>query len=348
MGSGKTSFRLPDISHSGRYCRYDVEANEIPSQERFFMQEIVLEEKRQLDHFEVIVMGGGPAGLAAGTYTTLNGAKTLILEANKLGGPVPSTPWVERCRHVQEMIEQAKTSGVPFHEGEPAIELEITGKEKSVKTTKAQYSSDALVIATGLRSKTLGIPGEQWLKRGVSYCAQCDAAIFEGREVAVIGLGASGVDQAVRLADAAEKVVLILLPQQREPEIRKELLESTNIELLKGYKVLGIEGDFPRKKVMVQESAESKPRRIEVNGVFIAAGIQPSTRIVQSAGIRTHLQGCITVDRQQRTNVSGVLAAGNCTNHGGLELETCKGEGLVAGLAATLFIELRRLKSDSS
>ncbi len=294
------------------------------------------------DRYDVVVVGGGPAGLAAGTFTARNGLSTAILAASGLGGSLPHRPWPERWEQVEKMIEPAKDSGVSMKVGEEVVDFDVKGKQKEVKTAAANYRCSSLVLATGGGSQMLGIQGECWLAHGVCYCAECDASIFAGTRVLVIGQGPSAQDQARRLATEAGEVELILLPQKGQTEVDRRLLGSGRVSVSEVDRVLAIEGELRSKRVIAQKSLSGERVVFEGDGVFIAAGAKPFARILQGAGIRTHTQGCVIVDERSQTNIPGVFAAGACASRGGWNVEICKGQGISAGLSATVFLKLRR------
>ncbi len=290
----------------------------------------------------MVVVGGGPAGLAAGTFTALNGLSTVILTASELGGPLPHKPWTERWEHVKKMIERAEDSGTSMRVGEEVVELDVKGEQKEIRTAASNYQCDSLVLAAGGGSQMLGIQGECWLAHGVCYCAECDASVFAGSEVLVIGRGPSAQDQARRLVSEGVEVELILLPQEGGESVDLQLLESEGIPVVRVHRVLAIEGELGSKKAIAKENPKGERVVLQGDGVFIAGGAKPFARTLGKAGIHMHAQGCVVVDSHFRTNVGGVFAAGACTSHGGWDAGICKGQGVAAGLSATVFLKLRQ------
>lgn len=300
---------------------------------------------------EVIVVGGGFAGLSAAFFTSAWGElKTLVLEAQ-----TPPTLW-SYPRHgflgtmsggdlIQRIIKEAKQRGAEIHTGEKVIDLEIR-ERKIVKTSKKDYACDALILATGSRCKLLNVPGESWLARGTSYCATCDGESFEGCDVIVAGSENGAAHEALTLSRIARNVALVTNSKRLEAEnfLVKELIRK-GVQIVEGYKIEAIERGEVTNNVKMYSIETSETRSLKADGIFIALGVEPTTLKVEKIGIKTHRQGGILVDSRQQTNVEGVFAAGDCTCGGGFNLTSCLGDGVKAGLAAYLYVKRLRRKS---
>jgi len=297
------------------------------------------------EKYDTIILGGGPAGLTAGIYTARHGLKTLILDSNELGGRALQAHRVENFpgfpegltgRELMErFIAQAERFGVDFSR-ETAIGLSSMGDAKVVMTRKGLYEARTVIVATGMQRKQLSVPGEMEYKgRGVSYCAICDGPFFAGKVVAVVGPGEEAVEEALRMAEIADKVYAIPGKDgyKEGVELLEELRRNDNIEVVEGVNVIGIGGD----STVTQIELDGGPGELKVDGVFVILNHVSTPDLVAHAGIRTDESGCILVDREQRTNIKGVFAAGDCVC-GGTQIVTAAGEGGRAALSAMRYI----------
>lgn len=301
--------------------------------------------------YDVIILGGGPAGLTAGIYTARQGLSTLLIEGKKLGGRASGPHRVENFPGFPEgltgtelmdrFIEQTKKFGVEFKQ-ETIVGLSDMGDTKFVQTRGGFYQSKAVVVTTGIQRKSMNIPGELEFKgRGVGYCAICDGPFFKDQPVAVVGSGKDAVEDALRLADTASKVYAIPGSGGFKEGIEEldELTEHMNIDVIDGVDIESIEGD----QVVTHVNMKKGPvERLNVNGVFIILDHVGTSDILKDSGIETDDGGCIIVDKNQRTNLEGIYAAGDCVC-GGMQIVTAAGDGGKAGLAAFRYV--RALKS---
>lgn len=301
--------------------------------------------------YDVIILGGGPAGLTAGIYTARQGLSTLLIEGKKLGGRASGPHRVENFPGFPEgltgtelmdrFIKQTKKFGVEFKQ-ETVVGLSDMGDSKFVQTRGGFYQSKAVVVTTGIQRKSMNIPGELKFKgRGVGYCAICDGPFFKDQPVAVLGSGKDAVEDALRLADTVSKVYAIPGSGGFKEGIEEldELTEHMNIDVLDGVDVESIEGDQVVTHVNMKKGSV---KSLKVNGVFIILDHVGTSDILRDSGIETDDGGCIIVDKNQRTNVEGIYAAGDCVC-GGMQIVTAAGDGGKAGLAAFRYV--RALKS---
>jgi thioredoxin reductase (NADPH) len=308
----------------------------------------------EIQNRDVVIMGAGPAGLTAAIYCAWLGLKTVVLETGIVGGRAYLAPKIENfpgfpdgikgSELIERMNQQAKNFGAEFMIDEEVVGLDLKAGEKQITTRNQTYQVHALIIATGTQRRKLRVPGEtEFLGRGVSYCATCDGPFFRKQPVAIVGNGEEAAIDALALADLAGLVTIV--SQERELVIEGTLMErlngKANVEIVKG-KLLEILGDQVVKTIRIQEYATQWESRREVKGVFVALGGVPLTAIVQKAGIVTDRNGCLVVDRVQKTNVEGVFAAGDCTC-GGMQVITAAGEGAMAAMKASIYI--RRVKA---
>ena len=305
---------------------------------------------------DVLIIGAGPAGLTAGIYSAWLGLKTLILETAMTGGRASIAPKIENFPGFEEQItglelaekmrRQAIRLGAKLQVGEEVIGLDVKSSPKRVITRQVVYEATAVIIATGTQRRKLHAPGEEeFLGKGVSYCAVCDGPFFRKANVAVIGDGEEAATDALHLSEIANTVTIVTQnPQTLQDALDSKLQGKTNVEIISG-KVNAIQGNQTLKKIKITQLDTQQETEKEVKGVFIALGGVPMTAIVRNAGIDTDRSGCITVDRQQKTNVEGVFAAGDCTC-GGMQIVTAAGEGAMAAMRAASYVRQQKPKKE--
>jgi thioredoxin reductase (NADPH) len=299
--------------------------------------------------FDVIIIGGGPAGLAAAIYAARMGMKMLILESGMFGGRATLAPWVENfpgfpegisgAELMDRMLAQAKKFGANMRFPEEVLDLASDGRVKIVKTRLGEYRAYSIIIVTGTQSRRLLVPGEtEFLGQGVSYCAVCDGPLFKGKITAVVGSSEEALEDALYLSSLSKKVILVT--EKKHVDAPNTLFQTcsgkSNVEIMK-VKVKSILGDRFVTSILVLDSETNMKSEIPVNGVFISLGGIPMTNLAKKIGIIVDERGCIQVDRRQVTNVEGVFAAGDCTC-GGMQIVTASGEGARATLQAYQYV----------
>lgn len=307
------------------------------------------------ENYDVIIVGGGPAGLSAAIYCSWLGLRTVVLETGVSGGKAWEAPRIENFPGFEEgikgselaakMSKQANRLGAIVRASEEVVDLDVNHETKRVTTRKRTYSAPALIVCTGTQRRKVQVSGEaQFLGRGVSYCAVCDGPFFKNAAVAVVGGGQEAVLDALFLTDLAKTVILVT--HEKEAEIEGNLMEKVrkkpNVEIVRG-RLVGVLGDQVVKSIRVLETDAQREIEKEVKGVFISLGGVPMTEIVRKAGIETDKNGCLIVDRLQRTNVDGVFAAGDCTC-GGMQVVTAAGEGAMAAMKASAYVRRNRVQ----
>ena len=306
-----------------------------------------MSEKNQ--KYDIVIVGAGPAGLTAAIYSAWLGLKTLVLEAGVAGGRAGLAPKIENFPGFPDGISgnelanrmrlQAERFNAEFRSDEEMIGLDLESETKKVISRKQTYQAPAIIIATGTQRRKLSVPGEaEFLGRGVSYCAVCDGPFFRNKAVAVIGNGEDAAADALSLADLANKITIVT--QGKELTIDNTLLtklqNKPKIEIVKGQ-VTRIVGEQMVNAIHFQSPSVQGEVELAVRGVFVAMGNVPMTTVVRRAGIKTDLSGCLTVNRQQKTNIEGVFAAGDCTC-GGMQVVTAAGEGAMAAMKASAYV----------
>ncbi|MBP3249445.1 MAG: FAD-dependent oxidoreductase [Ruminococcus sp.] len=296
--------------------------------------------------YDIIIVGAGPAGMTAAIYGRRAGKSVLVLEAASYGGQIINTPDVENypsAAHISgfdlatQIYEQAKALGAEF-----AFE-KVTGIEdgdvKTVITAKNRYEGRAVIIATGSENRKLGVAGEDELVgRGVSYCATCDGAFYRKKTVAVVGGGNTALEDALYLADLAEKVYLI----HRRDQFRGDettvarLRERENVELVLNSRVTGLIAEKKLKAVEVTDK-DGNTSQLEVNGLFVAVGRVPENQNFASV-IELDGAGYAVAGENCRTRSAGIFVAGDNRVKDVRQLVTATADGAVAATEAIKYL----------
>jgi len=303
-----------------------------------------------MENWDSIIIGAGAAGLAAGIYGARSGLKTLVLEEKMAGGKTVDAPLIENypglqsvsgAELAQKMAAQCRSAGATIHEFEKVLSLDFKSEKKSVKTNKTTYEAKAVIITSGSHYREIGVSGEEEFRgRGVSYCGICDGPLFKGKRVLVVGGGNSAVMTALYLAELASELKIAHRRDafRAEEALVKALKEKANVEILWNAEVKEIRGEKLVNKVVIFNNRTGETKEIFVDGVFVQVGEAPNTEVAKEAGIRIDEEGYIVVDSRQRTNITGVYAAGDVTNHPVKQVGTAVGQGITAALEAYGYI----------
>jgi thioredoxin reductase (NADPH) len=298
--------------------------------------------------FDVAIIGAGPAGLTAAIYSAWLGLKTIVLETGIIGGKALLAPKIENfpgfpngisgSELVEKMNHQAERFHAEFKNAE-VVGLDFKNKMKKIISREQSYDASAVIIATGTQRRKLHVSGEtNFLGRGISYCAICDGPFFQNKKVAIIGNGEDAAMDALSLVDIANEITLVT--QEEELDVEGTLVDrlkaKPNVRIVKG-KVTKIKGEQVVEAIRIFEYKTQREVEQKVVGVFISLGSVPLTAIVKNAGIDTDRNGCLMVDRFQKTNIEGVFAAGDCTC-GGMQVITAAGEGAMAAMKASRLV----------
>ena len=299
-----------------------------------------------MESLELVIIGAGAAGLAAGIYAARSGLKTLILEEKLAGGNTADAPIIENYpgflsisgrELAQKMLAHCKKFNVEIHEMERVTGLNLKGERKTVKTDKAVYETKTVIIASGTHYRELGVPGEkEFYGRGVSYCGVCDGPLFKGKRVLVVGGGNTAAITALYIAGLASQVKLSHRRDvlRAEESLVKALESKENVEILWNTELKEVKGKDLVEKVTLFNNKTGDTWELDVDGVFVQVGEVPNSQLAREAGVKVDEGGYIVVDVRQRTNIAGVYAAGDVTNHPVKQVGTAVGQGITAALEA--------------
>jgi thioredoxin reductase (NADPH) len=301
-------------------------------------------------NYEVIIIGGGPAGLTAGLYTSRSRLDTLLIEMGLLGGQMTTTELIDNYPGFPQgitgdelsrlMEEQAKRFGLEVVSKE-VVEVKTDGEMKVVKADHAIHHCKALIICTGNEWRRLGLPGEQeFTGRGVSYCATCDGAFFRDSQIIVVGGGDSALTEALYLTKFAKEVTIIHRRDAlRGTKIYQErVFANPKIKLLWDSVVQEIKGDSVVRSVLVKNLKTGKVTEHSAEGVFIFVGLLPRTQFLKGL-VQIDEGGYILTDENGETSVKGIFAAGDCRKKLLRQIATAVGEGATAAFAAEKYLE---------
>ena len=298
--------------------------------------------------YDIIVVGAGPAGLTAAIYARRAAKSVLVLEAKAWGGQIINTPDIENypvVAHISgadfanQLYEQAKALGAEV-KLEKAVGLEDLGKAKLVRTTASEYEAGAVILATGSENRKLGVDREQeFIGKGVSYCATCDGNFFRRRDVAVVGGGNTALEDALYLAELANKVYLI----HRRDEFRGEeataarLREKENVTFVLNSTVTALLGDKRLNGVEVTDKFSGEKRTLEVKGLFVAVGRIPENENFRAL-IELDKAGYAVAGEDCHTRVPGVFVAGDNRTKELRQLVTAASDGAIAATEAVKYL----------
>lgn len=301
--------------------------------------------------YDLIIIGGGAAGLTAGIYSGRARIKTLLIEKIAPGGQTASTDIIENypgfpeaisgAELMERMAKQAERFGLETALDEVGNLKFKTEKEIVVKTSKKEYVSLSVIIAVGGEPRPLGIPGEEKLRgRGVSHCATCDGPLFRNEDIVVVGGGNTAVQEALFLAKFAGKVTLIHRRDRlRATQILQEQAFShAKIEIAWNSVVTGIQGKTRVEGVQVRNRQTGEEKEIPARGVFILTGIKPGTDFLRGC-LEMNEEGYLITDENMKTSQEGIYAAGDCRWKQLRQIITACGEGATAALAAQHYVE---------
>ncbi|MDD5130030.1 MAG: FAD-dependent oxidoreductase [Candidatus Omnitrophica bacterium] len=290
--------------------------------------------------YDLIIIGAGPAGITASVYAARKQMDFLVVSLD-IGGQAAWSGDIENYTGyqfitgpelAQKFQEHMLKYGTALKENEEALELEKTGQVIRLKTNKADYQARSVIIASGKKSKELGVAGEREFKnRGLTYCATCDGPLFSGKDVAVIGGGNSALDAVLQLMKIAKHVYVInnTLNLSGDAIMLRKVQEAANVTILNNHSVVSVFGDKFVNGIKVKSPDQEK--ELAVQGVFVEAGLVPNSAFAQS--VEKNLKNEIVIDSRNQTNIPGIFAAGDVTDVPEKQIIIAAGEGSKAALS---------------
>jgi thioredoxin reductase (NADPH) len=303
-----------------------------------------------MENWDVIIIGAGSAGLSAGIYAVRSGLKTLILDEKLPGGTIsdasivvnyPGFAEISGGELAEKMANHCKKVGAVIHELESVTELELTGEKKIVKTSNASYEANAIIFSTGSHYKEVGVKGEKEFRgRGVSYCGVCDGPFFKGKKVLVVGGGNSACITTLYLSGLAGQVTVIHRRDsfRAEESLVTDIAAKGNVTTLWNTEIQEIIGDKQVKAVTIIDNITRQTSELVVDAVFVQVGEAPNSQIAKASGVETDEHGYIKINIRQQTNLPGIFAAGDVTNHPIKQVGTAVGQGITAALESYSYI----------
>lgn len=298
--------------------------------------------------YDIIIIGAGPAGLTAALYALRADKSVLVLEKGTFGGQITYSPQIENYpgfvkmsgnEFADKLVDQVLTQGADI-EMETVTSIRDNGATKTVITEDGEYEGKAVIIATGVKHRQIGLPKENELVgNGISYCAVCDGAFFKNQTVAVLGGGNSALQEAVLLSDTSKKVYVIqkLDNMTGEAKLVEKLKAKDNVEFIFSTVITELVGEDSLKglKLKNEDGAESE---LLVDGLFVAIGLIPNNEAFEEiAGLNEW--GYIDSDESCVTKTSGVFTAGDCRSKNIRQITTACADGSVSALAACRYID---------
>jgi thioredoxin reductase (NADPH) len=302
--------------------------------------------------YEVIILGGGPAGLTAGLYASRARLNTLLIENALFGGQMTTTETIDNYPGFPEgvtgeelsrlMEEQAKRFGMETVRGE-VVEVKLEGDHKVVRTDESTYHCEALIVCTGAEYRKLEVPGEkEFAGKGVSYCATCDGAFFKDSQIVVVGGGDSALTEALFLTKFVKELTII----HRRDALRatriyqEKAMANPKIKFLWNSVVQAIKGDDVVRAVAVKNVKTGEVKEFPTDGAFLFVGLLPRTQFLKGL-VQMDEAGYIITNDHCETSVKGIFAAGDCRRKLLRQIATGVGDGATAAFAAEKYLEER-------
>jgi thioredoxin reductase (NADPH) len=308
---------------------------------------------KTIRNLDLLIIGGGPAGLSAAIYASRAKLDTVLLETRLAGGQLrdsyrienyPGFPSVTGAELSKLFAEQAQKTGADIQNFSRVLDIRLTEEEKTVETKKIIYKPKAVILATGAMPKKLPVPSEErYAGKGVHYCATCDGANYEGSVVGVVGGGNSALEEALLLARYASKVIMI---RRRgyfngEKAMLDEITSNPAIEVLFHWDLVDVEGEDFVSRAVIRNTQTGEEKKIELSAVFGSIGMDPQTGLFKDC-FQLLPGGYIPTDERMQTPVKGVYAAGDVRYKEYRQITTAVADGTIAALSAEKYIRLTK------
>jgi len=304
-----------------------------------------------MKEYQIIIVGGGPAGLTAGLYTSRAHLTSLILEAMVPSGQAYNSEKIENYpgfpdgisgpELIERFTAQASKFGVEILPFTKVDNVELVQQKKLLTSGDKQFSAPALIVASGAQWNKLGVPGEdEYAGKGVSYCATCDGSFFKDQKVAVIGGGDTAIEDALYLTRIADQVYVVHRRDQLRAQkvLQSKAFENPRIEFVWNTVLREIRGQETVRNLVLENVKTAEREELAVDGVFLAVGQRPNTDFVRGL-VDLDEQGYIMTDENCGTSVAGILAAGDVRQKSLRQISTAVGDGALAASAAERYIE---------
>ena len=298
--------------------------------------------------YDIIVIGGGPAGLTAALYACRANKSVLVLEKAAFGGQITYSPKVENIpgftslsgnEFAEKMIDQVLTQGAEVNPCE-VLSVRDNGATKTVITDDGEYEAKAVIIATGARHRLPGIAGEEkYIGEGISFCAVCDGAFYAGKTVAVLGGGNSALQEALLLSDLAKKVYVVqnLAFLTGEAKLAEQLEAKENVEIICSSLITALHGEGELNAITVETEGKA-PYELEIDGLFVAIGLVPQNEKFAEL-LALDKYGYADSDESCTTKTAGIFVAGDCRKKAIRQVATAAADGAIAALAACKYLD---------
>ena len=298
--------------------------------------------------YDLIIVGGGPAGLTAALYACRANKSVLLLEKETFGGQITFSPKVENIpgfvsltgnEFAEKLVEQVLEQGADVESAE--VTAIKNGEIKTVVTEDEEYEAKAVIIATGAKHRLLGLENEENLiGEGISFCAVCDGAFYKDKTVAVVGGGNSALQEAILLSDLAKKVYVIqnLDFLTGEKKLCEQLEAKDNVEIILGTVLDAYKGESELEGVVIKNVASGDTAEIALDGLFLAVGLVPQNEAFADV-IALDERGYASADESCTTETKGIFVAGDCRTKRIRQVTTAAADGAVAALAACDYID---------
>lgn len=298
--------------------------------------------------YDIIIIGGGPAGLVAALYARRANKTVLVIEKATFGGQITYSPKVENIpgfisltgnEFAEKLVEQVLEQGADVEAAE--VEKVIDGDIKTVVTDCGEFKGISVIIATGARHRMLGLPNEEnYVGEGISFCAVCDGAFYEDKTVAVIGGGNSALQEAILLSDLAKKVYVVqnLDFLTGEKKLSEQLATRENVEVILGTVVTGLHGAGELTGINIKNEKTGEVSLLPVDGMFVAIGLVPQNEIFSDV-MGLDERGYADAGEDCITSANGIFAAGDCRRKKIRQVTTAAADGAIAALAACDYVD---------